>query len=92
MLERLKTCENQSRWKGSAPRRLGLYANKSLNLFLPEHPVRMWMFRIVDDRRFDYIVISLIFVSAVLMAYEHPGMSDVTTQVSPGPDTRAGRA
>jgi hypothetical protein len=84
VLERLKTCENQSRWKGSA--------NKSLNLFLPEHPVRMWMFRIVDDRRFDYIVISLIFVSAVLMAYEHPGMSDVTTQVSPGPDTRAGRA
>jgi hypothetical protein len=87
VMERLKACEIQSRWQGNAPRRLGLYDNKSLNLFLPEHPVRMWMFRVVDDRRFDYLIISLIFVSAVLMAYEHPGMSDVATHVSPDPNT-----
>jgi hypothetical protein len=81
VMRRMKVCHIKSTWQGNAPRRLELYENASLRLFLPENPVRKVMFRIVDDRRFDYIIITLICVSAILMAYEHPHMTDTTVQV-----------
>lgn len=77
----MKACHTDSIWQGNAPRRLELYENASLRLFLPEHPVRKLIYRIVDDRRFDYIIICLICVSAILMAYEHPHMTDTTIEV-----------
>ena len=80
-MRRMKTCHSDSIWRGNAPRRLELYESPSLGLFLPEHPVRRATYRVVDDRRFDYVIIALICVSAVLMAYEHPHMTDATTQV-----------
>ena len=48
---------------------------KSLNLFLPDHPVRRFCTATVNNRYFGWLVLTLIFVNLMALALESPAVT-----------------
>ena len=64
-----------SPWAGNATARLHEFERKSMFLFAPDHPLRTLCFRVVDDKRFEYVIMCLIAISSGVMAYEAPSVT-----------------
>ena len=65
----------------SSTKRLEEYENESLGLFPNDHPFRKLVFNMVRHRLFDHMILSLILVSAIIMAVENPKLAEDTSFV-----------
>ena len=58
---------------GAAPKPLHKYSDKkSLMIFGVDNPVRQFCFKLVDDKQFDYVIMTFILISSLTMAFESP--------------------
>ena len=57
---------------GAAPKPLHKYRGKSLMMFDVDNPIRKFCFKLVDDKQFDYVIMTFILISSFTMAFESP--------------------
>ena len=57
---------------GGAPKPLWKYEGKSLDLFSVQNYVRRWCYDMVDDKKFDMVIMTFIVISSLTMAFESP--------------------
>ena len=57
---------------GAAPKPLHKYKNKALYIFTPENPIRKFCYAVVDDKQFEYVIMSFIVISSFTMIFENP--------------------
>ena len=57
---------------GGAPKPLWKYEGKSLGLFSVQNYVRRWCYDMVDDKKFDMVIMTFIVISSLTMAFESP--------------------
>ena len=75
---------------GAAPKPLKKFNGKSLGMFTVNNYVRRACFAVVDDKQFEYVIMSFIVISSTTMVFEDPksmedpGFASILVGVIPG--------
>lgn len=57
---------------GASPKPLRKFKGKALGYFTVDNPVRRFCFAVVDDKQFEYVIMSFIIISSFTMVFESP--------------------
>jgi hypothetical protein len=58
---------------GAGPKPLHKFKGKALGAFTVGNPARRFCFAVVDDKQFEYVIMSFIVISSFTMIFESPG-------------------
>ena len=75
----LISCFNCAPQPGGAPKPLWKFEGRSLGLFSVNNYVRRWCFGVVDDKKFDTVIMFFIILSSLTMAFESPKVLESST-------------
>jgi len=64
---------------GAGPKPLHEFTTKSLGVFAPTNPVRVFCHKVVDDKQFEYLIMSFILISSFTMVFESPAAMEVAS-------------